>query len=124
GIPSFAFCVGDKTVAYRTELDTRDALRLGLEQTLQYEQARTHQQPDYAPPDVADLPLRARGVSPASPRSSDAGDWIDRQHRLSAALVRQGYRVVVVPLDHDPVVTAVLPYLVNVVVEPRQSHDH
>ncbi|MGH3846562.1 MAG: TOMM precursor leader peptide-binding protein [Pseudonocardiaceae bacterium] len=124
GIPSFAFCVGDKTVAYRTELDTRDALRLGLEQTLQYEQARTQQQPDYAPPDVADLPLRARGVSPASPRSSDAGDWIDRQHRLSAALVRQGYRVVVVPLDHDPVVTAVLPYLVNVVVEPRQSHDH
>ena len=116
-IPSFAFCVGSETVAYRTGVDVRDALRCGLEQTVAHQQARANHQPDYAPPDVADLPHRVRGVRPTLPRPSISGDWVDPQHRLYDALARQGRRVVVVPLDHDPAVTDVLPYIVNLVVE-------
>ncbi|HKR50627.1 MAG TPA: TOMM precursor leader peptide-binding protein [Pseudonocardiaceae bacterium] len=118
-IPSFAFCVGDQTVAYRTGVDVRDALRCGLEQTVAYEQARANHQPDYAPPDVTDLPHRARGVRPTPPQLSSPGDWAHQQHRLCDALMQQGRRVVVVPLDHDPAVTDVLPHIVNLVVEPE-----
>ncbi|MGH3776954.1 MAG: TOMM precursor leader peptide-binding protein [Pseudonocardiaceae bacterium] len=118
-IPSFAFCVGNETVAYRTGVDVRDALRCGLEQTVAYEQARANHQPDYAPPNVTDLPHRARGVRPALPHPGSPGDWIDQQHRLCDALMQQGRRVVAVSPDHDPAVTDVLPYVVNLVVEPR-----
>ncbi len=118
-IPSYTFCVDNKTVAYRTGVDVPEALRRGLEQAVAYEQARANRQPDYAPPDVPDLPHRARGVRPTLPPSRSPGDWIDQQHQLCAALVRHGRRVVVVPLDHDPAVTDVLPYIVNLVVESR-----
>ncbi len=129
GIPSFAFCVGNETVAYRTGVDVREALRCGLEWTVAHVQARTNHQPDYAPPDVADVadvadvPHRARGMRPTLPQSmlqlSGSGDWVYQQHRLCDALIKHGNRVVVVPLDHDPAVTDVLPYIVNLVVEPR-----
>lgn len=118
-IPTFAFCVGNQTVAYRTGVDVRDALRCGLEQTVAHEQARANRQLDYAPSHVADLPHRARGVRPTLPQLSSPGDWIDCQHRLCDALMQQGRRVVVVPADHDPAVTDVLPYIVNLVVEPE-----
>ncbi|MGH4000539.1 MAG: YcaO-like family protein, partial [Pseudonocardiaceae bacterium] len=118
-IPCFAFCVGNETVAYRTGVDVRDALRRGLEQTVAQVQARTNHQLDYAPADVADLPHRARGVRPTQLQPSGSGDWVYQQHRLCGALARQGHQVAVVPLDHDPAVTDVLPYIVNLVVEPR-----
>jgi putative thiazole-containing bacteriocin maturation protein len=119
GIPTFAFCVGSKTVAYRAGVDVREVLRCGLEQVVAYEQARANHQPEYAPPDVPDLPHRTRGGRPTLPQPSSSGDWVHQQHRLCAALVRHGHRVVVVPLDHDPAVADVLPYIVNLVVEPR-----
>jgi putative thiazole-containing bacteriocin maturation protein len=122
-IPSFTFCVGNQTVAYRTGVDVCDALRYGLEQTVAYEQAWANHQPDYAPPDVADLPRRVRGtrltVPQATSQPSGSGDWTRQQHRLCDALARRGRRVVAVPLDHDPAVTDVLPYIVNLVVESR-----
>ncbi|MGH3825894.1 MAG: TOMM precursor leader peptide-binding protein [Pseudonocardiaceae bacterium] len=121
-IPSFAFCAGDRTassrtVAYRTALDPRDALRRGLEQVVAHEQARANRQPDYAPPAVADLPNRARGVHPTLLQPSGSGDWIHQQHQLCDAVAQRGHRVVVVPLDHDPAVTEILPHIVNLVVE-------
>ncbi len=118
-IPSFAFCVGDETVAYHTSVDVRDALRCGLEQAVAHEQARANHQPDYAPPNVTDLPHRARGVRPTLPPPGSPGDWIDQQHRMCDALMQQGRRVVAVSPDHDPAVTDALPYVVNLVVEPR-----
>ncbi|MEO7196535.1 MAG: TOMM precursor leader peptide-binding protein [Pseudonocardiaceae bacterium] len=116
-IPSFVFCAGDRTVAYRTALDPRDGLRRGLEQVVAHEQARANRQSDYAPPAVADLPNRARGVRPTLLQPGGSGDWIHQQHQLCDALAQRGHRVVVVPLDHDPAVTEVLPHIVNLVVE-------
>ncbi|MGH3693809.1 MAG: TOMM precursor leader peptide-binding protein [Pseudonocardiaceae bacterium] len=123
-VPTFAFCAAEAaasppTVAYQSGVDVPGALRRGLEQTVASVQARVNHQPDYAPPDVTDLPHRVRGVRPTMLHPSSPGDWVHQQQRLSAALVRQGYRVVVVPLDHDPALAAVLPYLVNLVVEPE-----
>jgi putative thiazole-containing bacteriocin maturation protein len=119
GVPSFAFCVGNETVAYHTGVDMRDILRRGLEQTVAYQQALTNHQPDYAPPDVVNLPQGARGVWPTQLQLSGAGDWVYQQHQLCDALMKHGNRVLVVPLDHDPAVTDVLPYIVNLVVELR-----
>jgi putative thiazole-containing bacteriocin maturation protein len=118
-VPSFAFCVGDHTVAWSTEVNARDALRSGLEQTLQYEQARANHQPGYAPPQVRDLPRRLRGSQLTLPQTGSPVAWADQQRWLCDVLKRAGRRVVAVPLDHDPAVTDVLPYLVNLVVEPR-----
>ncbi len=121
-VPSFAFCVGDHTVAWSTEVDARDALRVGLEQTLAYEQARANNQPAYAPGKVFDLPQRSRGSQVTAPQVNPAingsAGWSDRQRWLTDALARHGQRVVAVPLDHDPAVTDILPYIVNLVVEP------
>ncbi|MGH3822737.1 MAG: TOMM precursor leader peptide-binding protein [Pseudonocardiaceae bacterium] len=133
-IPSFAFCIGNetepyRTVAYQSGVDVRNALCRGLEQVVAYEQARAHHQPEYAPPDVTELPHRARGVRPSLPQPGvsqpgvsqpgSSGDWAHQQHRLCEALVHQGKRVVVVPLDHDPAVSDILPCIVNLVVESR-----
>lgn len=120
-VPTFAFCVGDETVAYRSDVDPQAALRLGLEQTVAYEQARANRQPAYAPPKVADLPHRSRGSTQIQtlPQPGGSVAWSDRQRLLCDALSRHGRRVVAVPLDHDPAVADVLPYLVNLVVEPR-----
>ncbi|MGH3888397.1 MAG: TOMM precursor leader peptide-binding protein [Pseudonocardiaceae bacterium] len=119
GIPSFAFCSGDKTVAYRTEVDVRNALRGGLEQVMAFEQARANHQPEYAPADVVDLPHRVRGVRPSLLQPSEVTDWVGQQRRLCDALAQRGHRVAVVPLDHDPAIADVLPYIVNLVVESR-----
>lgn len=122
GIPSFAFCADGKTVAYRAEVDVRAALRGGLEQVVAFEQARANHQPEYAPADVVNVPHRARGVRPSLPQPSEGagqGDWVGQQRQLWNALARQGCRVVVVPLDHDPAIADVLLCTVNLVVESR-----
>lgn len=118
GVPSFAFCVGDHTVAYSSDIDVLHALRSGLEQTVTHEQARANQQPVYAPGKVRALPQRLRNSKLTLPQLNGTGSWADRQRWLADALQRAGRRVVAVPLDHDPGIANVLPYIVNLVVEP------
>jgi hypothetical protein len=42
--------------------------------------------------------------------------WPEIQEFLRQRLARAGRRPVAVPLDHDPVMSAALPYIVNVVL--------
>lgn len=112
GVPTFAFSVGPRTVAYACDLHRADAVRIGLEQTLVDYQARANGQPEYSPLEVPDLPPHRRGVLAAD---DDHAGPTDRDVVVSA-LARAGHAPVVVPLDHDPALLSVNPYVVSVVL--------
>jgi len=116
GVPSFAFCLAGRTIAHRSGPDVPEALGHGLEQLVLAHQAQRSSQPQYAPAGVADLPERLRGTRPTRCEPVPPGDRPAQQQRLCRALACAGHRPVAVPLDHDPAVAEVLPYLVHVVV--------
>jgi len=110
GVPTFAFCLGAETVCYTSASRVTDALRDGLEQVLLACQAHMHDQNAYAPPPVPQLPPRLRGDEPAQ-RRPDIG-----LRNMVEALRRNGRIPVAVPLDHDPEMSEVMPYVVQVVL--------
>jgi hypothetical protein len=92
GVPTFSFRVDGRTVACTTAVSPADALHAGLELTLLDHQIGAHDQPPSAS---------------VVPGDADAA---------VAALVRAGHTPVAVPLDHDPELVDVVPYVVNVVL--------
>lgn len=110
GVPTFAFCLGAESVCYTSAARVTDALRDGLEQVLLACQARMHDQNAYAPPPVPQLPPRLRGDEPARQR-------LDTELRIMVEALRSSGRIpVAVPLDHDPEMSEVMPYAVQVVL--------
>jgi hypothetical protein len=110
GVPTFAFCLDARTVCHTSAPRVTDALRDGLEQVLLACQARVHGQSAYAPAPVPQLPSRLRGEGPAVERR-DFG-----LRNLVEALCGSGRVPVAVPLDHDPEMSEVMPYVVQVVL--------
>jgi hypothetical protein len=112
GLPACAVLAGAVTVALTCGTTMTDALGTGLERALLAWQARSENQPDYAPPAVPQLGerLRAPAVSHL-PSREDAGIT-----SLVDALRAAGHTPVVVPLDHDPEATRILPYVLRVVL--------
>jgi hypothetical protein len=91
-------------------LNSDDALLATLEQALLTYQSMENNQPDYRPP----------VISPPVAVSRDSGPVpLLRVRRSVSEVVRDlaadGHRLFVVPLDHDPAITDVLPYLIRVV---------
>jgi hypothetical protein len=113
GVPTYVFHHSGRTVAAVAGRTPAAALGGGLRRVLRLAQARAHRQPGYAPAPVPDLPV-APGRGPLRrPREPAAPLTVSElAQRLRAA----GRTPVAVPLDHDPSVTGILPYLVNVVV--------
>lgn len=112
GVPAYGFCLGGTTVAYQTGLTPGAAVRDGLLRVLRWLQARIHDQPGYAPAPVPELPERLRGRIADPPPDRPAVDIATVAGRMRA----QGRLPVAVPLDHDPAVTELVPYLVRVVI--------
>jgi putative thiazole-containing bacteriocin maturation protein len=112
GVPTVALCSGGRTVAWASALSPEEALCRGLEAVLLDDQARAEGQPEIAPAPVPELPERSRDRSARPPcRRAVVGP-----DDMVAALTAAGHEPFVVPLDHDPAVADVLPYVVNVVV--------
>ena len=109
GLPTFAFTTPKGTVAYVSDLEVGVALENGLERTLLAYQSQAADQPGYAPSPVPDLPPHLRGETGARPSSTTLDQVV-------AALTREGGRVVAVPLDHDPAVAGLCPFVVRAVV--------
>jgi putative thiazole-containing bacteriocin maturation protein len=109
GLPTFAFSTPDGTVAYASDLDADVALEKGLERTLLAYQANTANQQAYAPASVPDLPANLRGEPGTRPDSVSLEQVIE-------TLTRDGGRLVAVPLDHDPAIAALCPFVVRTVV--------
>ncbi|MFJ5679434.1 hypothetical protein [Streptomyces sp. NPDC093097] len=88
-----------------------DATADGLERAVLDRQAALSGESDYAPPVVAGV-----GGPPDIP--AEAAPWPvpPGQEEMVGALRARGLRPVVVPLDHDPAVHEVLPFLLRVVL--------
>ncbi|MQS14877.1 hypothetical protein F7Q99_22095 [Streptomyces kaniharaensis] len=114
GLPTFAFTTPEATVAFASGLEAGAALEQGLELTLLAYQSRAAKQPGYAPEPVPDLPAELRG----EPDHGRSGAWPGpvTLDDVVARLTREGGRVVAVPLDHDPGVARLCPFVAQAVV--------
>lgn len=107
GVPTLAFCSADRTLAYVSAPHAADALAAGLRATVLAEQSRRSAQPAYAPPPVPRLDTTT--AAPGSPRPPRT------RHQILTALIAAGLDPVVIPLDHDPEMTRIMPFAVRVV---------
>jgi hypothetical protein len=119
-VPTFATCIGEKVVAYGTHCDVPQALSIGLEQALQQHQAELFQQFDYAGAPVPDFPSILRSDQLSIPRSTSPDTWSAQQEWLLQKLQSNGLRAFAVPLDHDPALAQVLPFIVRVLLSRRE----
>ncbi|MEV1243861.1 YcaO-like family protein [Nonomuraea sp. NPDC050022] len=103
GVPIFACCSGEATIGYFADLDPAAALGEGLRCALQRLQSTGYGEAE-------PLPYRLRG--PWQQTSAPPGDMTAVASRLHA----QGRVALAVPLDHDPEVAAIMPYLTRVVM--------
>ncbi len=115
-VPTFAICLRDKTVAYSTHVDVAQALRNGLEQAILSWQISSEQLPAHRGLTLPDLPVALRDDTKVIPQSAAPQGWPDRQLWLQQALEKNGWRAFVTPLDHDPALRQVQPYIVHVLL--------
>ena len=113
GVPTMVCYLGSTPAGHASSLSAADALTDALEQALLRYQARVNGQPDYAPSPIRAIPDRLLG---SATRPLSDGQVRD-MNACAIALAKRGHRVIVVPLDHDPEVNAIMPYTVHVVVD-------
>lgn len=123
GVPTFAVCAGEKAVAYSAHCDSALALNRGLEQALQQYQATHFQQPEYALHPVLDFPVNLRSDQVLVPDYALPVAWSARKEWLLQRLQEHGMQAFAVPLDHDPALTQVLPYIVRVLLRGSASQE-
>jgi hypothetical protein len=122
-VPTLAICLGDQTVAYGTHVDAALALQDGLKQAVLSKQLSGEQVLVDHLPFVPALPMSLRGEATggsfptASFSMSDASQqWPDLVIWLQDVLQMNGWRAFAVPLDHDPALHQIHPYIVHVLV--------
>jgi hypothetical protein len=120
GVSTLAFLAGDRTVAYVGAPRPGDALPDGLRAILRYVQAARHNQPAYAPRAVPPLPLWPPpgdgGAVTRAPAAVSRAPAARTQREIVDALLAHGLDPLVVPLDHDPALHDLVPFIVRVVL--------
>lgn len=115
-VPTFATCLDEKVVAYTTHCDGDQALNMGLEQALRQYQSAQFQQSAYALAPLPDLPANLRGEQLSVPRYTAPETWSARQEWLLQRLQASALRAFAIPLDHDPALARVLPFIVRILL--------
>ncbi|HET8846761.1 MAG TPA: YcaO-like family protein, partial [Ktedonobacteraceae bacterium] len=110
-VPTFAFCLDGRTIAYTTQFTVAQALRDGLEKVLVAWQLAREDTP--LPPD---LPLALRGDDIRTPAYEVPQEWPERLQWLQSVLQKTHWNAFAVPLDHDPALCAVQPYIALVLL--------
>ncbi len=113
-VPTFAFCLEDKTIAYSTQFTVAQALRDGLETALISWQLSREQTP--VVPTVPDLPLVLRGNDISIPSYEVPQGWPERLKWLQLILRKKQWSAFAVPLDHDPALRKIQPYIAYVLL--------
>lgn len=119
-VPTFAVCLNGRVVTYSTHCDAVQALRAGFEQTLQHYQSERFQQADYALAPVPDCPAPLRSDQSSLPHYTLPDAWSDRLEWLLQQLQSSGYHAFAIPLNDDPALARVLPFLVRVLLKRRE----
>jgi putative thiazole-containing bacteriocin maturation protein len=114
-VPTFAICSDEKVIAYSTHCDVAQALRHGLEQALQQYQSEQFQQPEYAIP-MPDFSPTLRNDQLHVPRYILPEAWPARLEWLLQKLQTNCLHAFAIPLDHDPALAQVFPYIVRVLL--------
>jgi putative thiazole-containing bacteriocin maturation protein len=114
GVPTFAVCLGERVVAYTTHCEVRQALALGLACALQQYQADHFCQAAVALAPVPDCPLDRRSEQYCLPDYPLPDTWLARRQWLLTRLQYSGLRGFAMPLDADPVLARVFPFVVRV----------
>jgi hypothetical protein len=127
-IPTFALCAGEQVVAYSTDCDVKQALCKGLEQVLWWHQAQHALNRDnrkgLSLRDYPALPPTLCGEQLSTPVFSAAPEtWSARKEWLLQKLWSHGMRVFVVPLDHDPTLARMVPFIVRVLVSGKELQE-
>ncbi len=122
-VPTFATCLGEKVVAYSTHCDSAQALSIGLEQALQQYQFQQFQQLDHVVAPVPDFPSALRGDQLSVPCYIMPDAWQARIEMLLQKLQYNGLQAFAIPLDHDPALVQVLPFIVRVCVSRRELKE-
>ncbi|GHO99697.1 hypothetical protein KSF_097450 [Reticulibacter mediterranei] len=115
-LPTFAICWGEQTIAYSTHWKRTLALEAGLKQAVQHYQSQHFQQFEYALAPVPDLPLALRGNQWSIPQTPLPTAWPACQTWLLQSLQDRGLRVLALPLDHDPALRQIMPYIVRILL--------
>jgi hypothetical protein len=115
-VPTFSICLAEKVVTYSTHCSVALALERGLEQALQQYHAEQFQQPESALVPVPDLPAILRSEQQHVPRSPLPEAWSERQEWLLQNFQAHRLRALAIPLDHDPALIQVLPFIVRVLL--------
>ncbi|MGX7672523.1 YcaO-like family protein [Plantactinospora sp. DSM 117369] len=110
------FCrVGREARGCASGLSMAEALRDALAEAVVSYQSLLHGQPAYAPPSIPAPSIPAPASSHGEARRKSGSDPLDLD-AVVAILTAHGREPVVVPLDHDPEVSAVMPNTVHMVV--------
>jgi hypothetical protein len=112
GVPTMVCYLGPVPAGCASSLSPAGAVAEALEQALLHHQSRYNDQPEYAPPPPRGLPRHLRGET----MCALSGPALHNGTDLARALARHGHRPVAVPLDHDAGVSALMPYVVRVVI--------
>jgi hypothetical protein len=94
---------------------------MGFERALQQYQAEQCQQFEYAVAPVPDFPSALRSAQLSVPRYTLPDTWPARQEWLLQRLQANGLRALAVPLDHDPALAEVLPFIARVLLSKAES---
>jgi putative thiazole-containing bacteriocin maturation protein len=113
-VPTFAFCSGEKTIAYHAQFTVAQALREGLETALLTWQLSREQTPVVSA--LPELPFSLRGSGTSVSSYEIPQEWPERLQWLQLALQKQQWSAFAVPLDHDPALREVLPYIACVLL--------
>ena len=92
------------------------ALGLGLERALQQYQAGHFQQGACALAPVADLPMHLRSEHLTIPGYRLPDAWPARLEWLLQRTRASGLRAYAIPLDHDPALAELLPFIVRILL--------
>jgi len=113
-VPTLAFCLDDRTIAYTTQCTIAQALREGLETVLVAWQLS--EETIVVPSTVVDIPLALRSDDTCAPMYDIPLEWSERLQWLLSALHKMHWNAFAVPLDHDPALCAVQPYIVQLLL--------
>jgi putative thiazole-containing bacteriocin maturation protein len=124
-IPTFAFCSSGQVLTYSNHYDVAQALTIGFKRVLQnYQTTQTEQRAYGIPtlPDPPQQPVQDQKTKRTAPQNVIPATWSARQTWLMQRFQQHHLQALVVPLDHDPALTQLLP-VVRILLVQQQTEN-
>jgi bacteriocin biosynthesis cyclodehydratase domain-containing protein len=123
-VPTFVLCRGEKVVACSSHWNQAQALTMGFTQALLPYQVEPSRPCSGEMVSTSDFPAALRGTDRSVPHYILPETWQERQTWTLKSLQASDLRALAVPLDHDPALARVLPFVVRILLchaEPKKG---